>query len=72
MLSATFQTGVQDLKPELEKNALLRDAGQLVALHEELEAEETRLAARRMELARQYAQPPDEHRTVEEEAPDVR
>jgi len=69
---AGIQTGVQDLKPELEKNALLRDAGQLVALHEELEAEETRLAARRMELARQYAQPPDEHRTVEEEAPDVR
>jgi len=69
---AGIQTGVQDLKPELEKNALLRNAGQLVALHEELEAEEARLAARRMELARQYEQPPDEHRTADEEAPDVR
>jgi PBSX family phage portal protein len=53
---AGIQTGVGDLKPQVEKSALLRDAGHLVALHEELQAEQERLTARRMELARRYAQ----------------
>jgi len=69
---AGVQSQSIDLRPGVEKSVLLRDAGQLVALHQELEAEEARLAARRMELARQYAQPADERRAADEEAPDVR
>jgi PBSX family phage portal protein len=58
---AGIQTGVEDLRPSVEKNALLRDAQTLVALHEELRAEEERLAARRLELARAYDRGPDAH-----------
>jgi capsid portal protein len=67
---AGIQTGVEDLKPSVEKTALLRDAQTLVALHEELRAEEERLAARRLELARAYDRGPDVAR--EEAANDVR
>jgi hypothetical protein len=40
----------------MTKERVLKDARFLLNLREELEAEEARLAARRMEMARQYAE----------------
>jgi PBSX family phage portal protein len=57
---AGVQTGQSELNPEVEKSALLRDARTMVALYEDLRAEEDRLAARRLELARAYHQAPAE------------
>jgi PBSX family phage portal protein len=57
---AGVQTGQSDLNPAVEKSALLRDARTMVGLYEELRAEEDRLAARRLELARAYQQAPAE------------
>jgi PBSX family phage portal protein len=54
---AGIQNGVQDVRPSLDKNQLVKDARSLVALGEELRAEETRLAERRLALARDHAAP---------------
>jgi PBSX family phage portal protein len=52
---AGIQTGVEDLKPKAAgAESLLPSAKQLLALREELRAEEERLAAGRLELARRY------------------
>jgi PBSX family phage portal protein len=64
---AGIQTGVEDLKPKaVNPEALLPSAKQLLALREDLRAEEDRLAAGRLDLARRYQDvervrvPPDE------------
>jgi PBSX family phage portal protein len=49
---AGVQNQSVDLKPSVQKAALLRDARTMVALHEDLRAEEGRLGARQLELAR--------------------
>lgn len=55
MLRATFQTGVEDLKPKaVNPEALLPSAKQLLTLREDLRAEEDRLATGRLDLARRY------------------
>jgi hypothetical protein len=52
---AGIQTGVEDLKPKaVNPEALLSSAKQLLALREDLRAEEDRLAAGRLDLARRY------------------
>jgi PBSX family phage portal protein len=52
---AGIQTGVEDLKPKPSgPDALLPSAKQLLALREDLRAEEERLAAGRLDLARRY------------------
>ncbi|WP_395831709.1 phage portal protein [Archangium violaceum] len=51
---AGIQTGVEDLRARTAKGHLLEDAKQLLALREDLRAEEERLALGRMELARRY------------------
>ena len=52
---AGIQTGVEDLKPKaVNPEALLPSAKQLLALREDLRAEEDRLAAGRLDLARRY------------------
>jgi len=52
---AGIQTGVEDLKPKpVGPEALLPSAKQLLALREDLRAEEERLAHGRLELARRY------------------
>ena len=52
---AGIQTGVEDLKPKpVGPEALLPSAKQLLALREDLRAEEARLAHGRLELARRY------------------
>ena len=51
---AGIQTGVEDLKPKPVADSLLPNAKQLLALREDLHAEEERLAAGRLELARRY------------------
>ena len=51
---AGIQTGVEDLKPKPVGDSLLPNAKQLLVLREELHAEEERLAAGRLDLARRY------------------
>lgn len=52
---AGIQTGVEDLKPKaVNPEALLPSAKQLLALREDLRAEEDRLATGRLDLARRY------------------
>jgi PBSX family phage portal protein len=52
---AGIQTGVEDLKPKaVNPEALLPSAKQLLALREDLRAEEGRLATGRLDLARRY------------------
>lgn len=51
---AGIQTGVEDLKPTAPADALATSAKQLLALREDLRAEEDRLAEGRLELARRY------------------
>jgi len=52
---AGIQTGVEDLKPkQVGTEGLLPSAKQLLALREDLRAEEERLAHGRLELARRY------------------
>ena len=52
---AGIQTGVEDLKPKASgPDALLPSAKQLLALREDLRAEEERLAHGRLDLARRY------------------
>ena len=52
---AGIQTGVEDLKPKaVNPEALLPSAKQLLALREDLRAEEERLATGRLDLARRY------------------
>jgi PBSX family phage portal protein len=52
---AGIQTGVEDLKPKtVTPESLLPSAKQLLALREDLRAEEERLAAGRLDLARRY------------------
>ncbi len=52
---AGIQTGVQDIKPkDVAPDALLPSAKHLIALREDLRAEEERLADGRLELARRY------------------
>jgi PBSX family phage portal protein len=52
---AGIQTGVEDLKPKASgPDALLPSAKQLLALREDLRAEEQRLAEGRLDLARRY------------------
>jgi len=52
---AGIQTGVEDLKPKPSgPDALLPSAKQLLALREDLRAEEDRLAAGRLDLARRF------------------
>jgi capsid portal protein len=52
---AGIQTGVEDLKPKaVPPDALLPSAKQLLALREDLRAEEDRLATGRLDLARRY------------------
>lgn len=52
---AGIQTGVEDLKPKAANpEALLPSAKQLLALREDLRAEEDRLATGRLDLARRY------------------
>ena len=52
---AGIQTGVEDLKPKpATGEALLPSAKQLLALREDLRAEEARLAQGRLDLARRY------------------
>ncbi|MFZ5784926.1 MAG: phage portal protein [Acidobacteriota bacterium] len=51
---AGIQTGVEDLRARTEKGSLLDDARRLLRLREELDAEETRLAQERLNLARRY------------------
>jgi PBSX family phage portal protein len=55
---AGIQTGVEDLRAR-GGASLLDDARKLMALREELRDEEDRLAKRRMDLARSYAEPPE-------------
>jgi len=51
---AGIQTGVEDLRARTEKGSILDDARRLLRLREELDAEETRLAQERLNLARRY------------------
>jgi PBSX family phage portal protein len=51
---AGVQNQSVDLTPSVQKAALLRDASTMVALHEELRAEEGRLGVRQLELARAH------------------
>jgi polyhydroxyalkanoate synthesis regulator phasin len=52
---AGIQTGVEDLRPKaVGAESLLPSAKQLLALREDLRAEEERLAAGRLDLARRY------------------
>lgn len=52
---AGIQTGVEDLKPKtVTPESLLPSAKQLLALREDMRAEEERLAAGRLDLARRY------------------
>ncbi|MEP0841210.1 MAG: phage portal protein [Phycisphaerae bacterium] len=51
---AGIQTGVEDLRAHTAKGSLLDDARHLLHLREELDAEETRLAEERLNLARRY------------------
>lgn len=53
---AGIQTGVEDLRARSAKGTLTDDARALVRLRGELEAEEERLAASRLDLARRYLQ----------------
>lgn len=53
---AGIQTGVEDLRARSAKGTLADDARALVRLRGELEAEEERLAASRLDLARRYLQ----------------
>jgi ubiquinone biosynthesis protein UbiJ len=53
---AGIQTGVEDLKPKAAIPDALGTAKQLLALREQLRAEEERLATGRLELARRYAE----------------
>lgn len=53
---AGIQTGVEDLRARSVKGTLTDDARALVRLRSELEAEEERLAASRLDLARRYLQ----------------
>ena len=54
MCRATFQTGVEDLRPQKDKGSLLGEAKRLLGLREELRAEEERLAQGRLALARRH------------------
>jgi hypothetical protein len=51
---AGIQTGVEDLRARTEKGSIVDDARRLLRLREELDAEETRLAQERLNLARRY------------------
>nr|WP_328707262.1 phage portal protein [Citreicoccus inhibens] len=51
---AGIQTGVEDLRPQKDKGALLGEAKRLLGLREELRAEEERLAQGRLALARRH------------------
>lgn len=51
---AGIQTGVEDLRARTAKGSLLDDARRLLHLREELDAEETRLAEERLNIARRY------------------
>jgi PBSX family phage portal protein len=55
---AGIQTGVEDLRAR-GGGSLLDDARKLMALRDELRGEEDRLAKRRMNFARSYADPPE-------------
>ena len=67
---AGIQTGVQDLlrRPE-QKRDLLDEARRLLSLREELAAEESRLAERRLGLARAYADAGQPIDAAEDETP---
>jgi hypothetical protein len=60
MLRVTFQTGVEDLRPKAPSETLVDQAKRLLALREELAAEERRLASQRMTLAREALAKPAE------------
>ena len=53
---AGIQTGVEDLKPKAPADALATSAKHLLAIREDLRAEEDRLAEGRLELARRYGE----------------
>jgi PBSX family phage portal protein len=62
---AGIQTGVEDLRPKPLEETLVDQAKRLLALREELAAEEARVAARRMTMARDALErPPPEHITI--------
>jgi polyhydroxyalkanoate synthesis regulator phasin len=78
---AGIQTGVEDLRAKPPTETLVEQAKHLLALREELAAEEQRLASQRMTLAREAFQrppperlevPPAEWRSWFEEARDGR
>jgi PBSX family phage portal protein len=61
---AGIQTGVEDLRPKAPTETLVEQAKRLLALREELAAEEQRIASRRMAMAREVLAKPDGDRIV--------